>query len=483
MLQGNTGVAKGSRSRVPILVAILLCLLIIASRLPLLPLGFGVDDDAWYMAAAADRLATSGEYTMSRVPGYPTAELWYAAALWTFGASPAVGNGAATVAGLLAVLALALTLREAPAWVMLLGAGALAFHPAFWIASATTLDFAVSAAAITALVLALFRNAPVFAGILLGLATGARITNGLVWFPAVVYLGIGLRDRRGATMFTLVGATVSLALLALPFSRAGLAFLGYAPALHRDYVIGLYKVFREMVGGPVLLVTVFLMLRGASRRRSERRPAPADKPARTTPRILLVAGMAVVLIVPFILLPTDPYYLLGLVPLVIILLVLLSEEGRIRRSSVAWILTAMAMLSMVSIGEVDVEAWRHEHRIRLHAILAGRVLQDRVERMEILRRAARVASAVLPSHSIVILGRPFSPWLYARGTPLPELKTETIMLHSTDTLVVRILRPELLERERGRHVYYAAGEDLPYLTRRILGYSLADIGATRLVLW
>jgi len=482
----NTADASGKRSGPLILGGLLLCLLVVVSHIPLLPLGFGVDDDAWFMAAAAGHLAETGGYTISRVPGYPAAELWYALAFHLFDASPTVGNSAATVMGLLAVLVLILILRgtRIPLWLLFLSAATLAFHPAFWIASTSTLDFVLSSALITALVLALFDNAPVTAGVILGLATGARITNALAWIPAVLFLTLGRHNRKGALTFSLGGAATSLLLLALPFSKLGFAFLQYDSALHPDYVIGLYKVYSELIGLPVVLVVCSLaLLKAWLQRHDDHRPFPAFKEAVRDARILLVAGIGGVLTVPFLLLPTDPFYLLPLVPLTIILLVLLTEKNLIGRSSLAAILIASMTLSFVSVGEVDVSSWRRARRIRIHGFLPGRVLQDLAQRREILRRAATAAYEKLPAHSIVILGRPFLPWLYLRGTPVSRLGTESTVVQPSDTLVVRILRPALLDRERSRRIYYASGEDLPYLTQRILGYSLQDIGGTELPLW
>jgi len=473
----NSGGRAGSRWTA-ILWAALVAVFIL-SRLPLLHLGYGIDDDAWAMAGAADTLAATGRYIPSRLPGYPSAELYYAGAFRLFGSGWTVGNGAAALAGLLGMAAVALALRRSDPALRLLAAAALAFHPAFWIASATTLDFVVCTSLVAGLVLALFAERPLLAGALLGLAAGARITAVLAWIPGVIYLLAARRDRRGAALFTAAGAVVTAALFSLPFAAAGPGFLSYAAPLHRDYLIGAYKVYRDLVGAPLLLAAVALAVRRLVAGRSGRGPGAA----RRDPRVWLLAGTAALLTVPFILLPADATYLLPLVPLAILLLAILAENGTIGRRAAAALLVAMTVFSFAGVGEVDARAWREEHRIRVHWLEPGRIFQEAATRREILRRARRAAAASFPPHSLVILGRPFYPWKSLGGRPPRELVGQSAYLPATDTLVVRILWPELLARERGRRIYYAAGEDLPYLTRRIFGYSLRELGAVRLELW
>jgi len=55
-------------------------------RLPILPLGFGVDGDAWRIAKAGMRWIATGKYYMSRYPGYPLTELFAGISLVVDGA-------------------------------------------------------------------------------------------------------------------------------------------------------------------------------------------------------------------------------------------------------------------------------------------------------------------------------------------------------------------------------------------------------------
>ena len=67
-----------------------------------------------------------------------------------------------------------LALRHSDPALRRLAAVALAFHPAFWIASTTTLDFVIGTSLIACFVFALLADRPLAAGALLGASGGTR---------------------------------------------------------------------------------------------------------------------------------------------------------------------------------------------------------------------------------------------------------------------------------------------------------------------
>src|SRR5712692_6512927 len=64
-----------SSKTIPRRQGVILAALIIATRVPLLPLGYGSDSDAWRVAATASRLWNDGIYHPSRFPGFPLYEV------------------------------------------------------------------------------------------------------------------------------------------------------------------------------------------------------------------------------------------------------------------------------------------------------------------------------------------------------------------------------------------------------------------------
>lgn len=53
----------------------LVLVVVLFSRLPFLDAGYGVNADAWRVARAAHEIATTGQYSVSRFPGYPIQEI------------------------------------------------------------------------------------------------------------------------------------------------------------------------------------------------------------------------------------------------------------------------------------------------------------------------------------------------------------------------------------------------------------------------
>lgn len=81
--------------------ACLIAVMVLASRLPFLGAGYGVNVDAWRVARAARNIALSGHYEASRLPGYPIQEI---VSSWLWRGGPWALNGASAV---LSVAALA----------------------------------------------------------------------------------------------------------------------------------------------------------------------------------------------------------------------------------------------------------------------------------------------------------------------------------------------------------------------------------------
>ncbi|HXI03809.1 MAG TPA: hypothetical protein VNI57_11600, partial [Candidatus Saccharimonadales bacterium] len=207
-------------------------------------------------------------------------------------------------------------------------------------------------------------------------------------------------------------------------------------------------------------------------------------PALLEPFLVLSLGSLIALSVPFLLLPTDPYYLLGALPFGIIGIVALARSAVIRPAAAAALLATLVLPSLITIGSLDIDAYRDRHEYRIRWAGPGRVLESRSARLEIMQHAAMASRAALPADSAVIVGSLIYPLQLLLGQPERSLQEKEFLLGKSDTLLLRILprsRVESLLRERP--VYYAAGENLPYLTRRIFGYSLEEIGARKLSLW
>src|SRR5262245_8733400 len=105
-------------------VGIGLFALVLASRLPFLDAGYGLDVDGWLVLEAGRTLATQGVYRVSRFPGYPIPEALFAL-VWNDG--PRVVNAIAALASACAAVLFHGILRRYGARTPFLGALALSF--------------------------------------------------------------------------------------------------------------------------------------------------------------------------------------------------------------------------------------------------------------------------------------------------------------------------------------------------------------------
>ncbi len=287
----------------------------VVSRLPFLSPGFGLDPDAWRIAASARHLAETGGYTVSRFPGYPipeaTLSLLVGSGAWAMNLVTALLSVAAVL--LTAMIALRLGIR-AWFWIGL----ALAFVPVVYIHSVDTMDYVWALAFVLAATYLTLRRWPIAAGIALGLAIGCRLTSAVLIIPLAI---LELEDRKHvSTLMKLAIATVVTAIVAfLPvLFTYGFGFLTFYSAEYPSMV----KVVKGMtVGllGRTGLWTVTIALVGALIWKRWRSGDGADGIRWTRFRLAAFAAIALWVLM-YLCLPHDPAYLIPAIPFALILL-------------------------------------------------------------------------------------------------------------------------------------------------------------------
>ena len=470
-----------AQSRLTVLVSVIAVTAVyVLSRAPFLSLGYGLDDDAWLVARAADTLAAGGGYVASRLPGYPTVELLFGGLFSLFGTSTVLGNLAASAAGLAASLGIWFILDgEVETPLRLLAAVTVGFHPAIWKASVTTLDPIFGTAFLILAIVAVGRRRPLLGGLLLGLAVGCRVTNALAAFPIALFANRRIGGWRAAIRVVAAGAVVGGALFLLPAVTYGLGFLSYEPVIKRDFITGGYKVYRELVGLPLVLgsVATVAAVLASKPRRHRIRDLIGE------PLVVLGGTAVVVLTTPFVLLPTDPQYLLPWVPFGVLFLAGLVRQRVLRLPWAAGLLVAAVVPSAIGFGQLDIDCWRYRRELRPVLVGPGQVTEHYVERIAQLDHASAAARFSYPIGSAVIVGRPFMATQLALGVPERELRVYLHQIPGRDVLLFRLIPPWLRDRVDDRPVFYATGEHLIYLTQRIFGYELVDLRAQPLQLW
>jgi hypothetical protein len=295
---------------------------VLLSRLPVLGPGYGLDPDAWNVAAVARFIGTTGQYAASRFPGYPVHE-FLSALLWHGG--PLALTGATALMSALAAGFFALILRRLGGRDHLLAACAMASVPAFYLASVQALDFAWGLAfALAALYLAL-RGRPGWAGVLAGLAIGCRITQG-IWLVPLSFVVVEERPRGGRIRALLALGSSALLVGALAFLPAGLRYgLGFLRFYEHGYTAALIVVKNastDLWGIPGVLALAFAIPLALGRRSRQCAVPRAGR------GLLLGSGIALLLFFGvFLRLPHEADYLVPAIPLTLLLLGTRLERG------------------------------------------------------------------------------------------------------------------------------------------------------------
>ncbi len=297
---------------------VLLGAVVLLTRLPFLLPGYGLDPDAWRLAISARAISESGRYHESRSPGHPVQEV-ASALVWRAG--PLATNGLTALCSVAAALFFALLWGglgfRHPGWAGL----ALALTPIVYLHSVDSMDYVWALAFLIGALHASRCGRPVVGGLLLGLATGCRITS-LVGLPACLWILHHARSPgpgAGPVFRLLVVAATTSALAYLPNLLAqGVRFLRYAELSYpgaRTIAAALTVEIWGVLGCLGLLLSLALAWR--ARRRSEDEPSQGAA-WRSTVRRASLTSLGLVLFA-YLLLPADAGYLTAAVPFALLL--------------------------------------------------------------------------------------------------------------------------------------------------------------------
>lgn len=296
----------------------LLVLFVLATRLPFIFAGFGLDGDSWSVAITARHLHDIGEYTASRLPGYPVHEVLSSLVI---GWGSAGLNILSAIFSALGVLFFALTLKQLRFKQIFLASIALAMVPVLYIQSTTTIDYVIALAFILAGLYFLLRNKIIVAGVFVGLAIGTRITSGAMLIPFSILLlddkDIKVNLRKIAILFT--AGIITGVLLFLPvFMTYGTSFFTYYNVPYPSVAKVLYKFFIETWGvigfSGLLIATGLLFLPDRITERKFLFPRAVNE------KYVISWLVAIDLyIIAFLKLPMESGYLIPIIPFVILI--------------------------------------------------------------------------------------------------------------------------------------------------------------------
>jgi hypothetical protein len=444
--------------------------IVFLSRLPFITASsYGIDSDAWRVAAAAKSITETGEYKASRLPGYPIQEIAYSL---VSPKTPFVFNAITAVFSGVAVAFFWLSLRAFGVRDNWLGAAALAFTPVLFINSTTSMDYVWSLAFMMGGLYFSVSQMPVLAGLMLGLAIGCRITAGAMVLPFAFFLA----DRDGKLVldrkllwFGLTMGIVGLLAFAPVFFSYGFGFFTFYDADQP----ALIKVFNKATLGTwgvlgfcgVLLGFGFIGFRYGLRRVAF---------GHSTLRLTGLVAAILLFVIAFIRLPHESGYLIPLVPYLLILFGLLLER---RVYQVICILIAFSPfvfgIAPQNIVMAKIESPSFNFRIGKKMLnvypFYGQVLIDKARRTGEAAFIKQVLSSAeqVSEKSVVICGA----WLSLING----------LMQKQPTYVTFIYLPEDATEfqhyaDAGYHVYYLP--DIDEFSLNANNFDLAKHGAT-----
>jgi hypothetical protein len=463
------GPPAGAVAAWPALLA--LAAVVAVSRLPFLGGSYGSDMDAWSLASAARWIAEHGRYGASRFPGHPVQELT-SALLWRGG--PWALNGATAAMSVAAAVAFARLLGSLGVRHAWLGGLALAFTPVVYVHSTDSIDFVWSLPFLIAGLEAAVRGRGALAGILVGIATGCRVTSAAM-LPTTALLLVARTGSARAALRPLGALLLAFAIaaglvLSPMIARFGLSFLSIYATLHAARAIDIAKNGSIEVWGLVGSLALGALAMVALLVRRLRAPA--------MPRLELVAWLLAlaIYVAGFLRLPFDGGYLVPAVPLVILVAARLLARPAFVLLCLA-LIAAPFVLEVAEIGKPDSPALsplakvvRIEGRPVAVDPLQGPILWDHARRRAQLVYRDRVRATADSLEAllgpVMVITNGWTAYLTVdRPTPSPDGR----FVHSLDAAAASALRG------RGVRLYYLAEAEWNYQAAH--GVGLGSLGA------
>jgi len=372
----------------------ILTLIFLLVRLPWLWTGYGAETDAYRVALSGLHLWRSGEYLPSRLPGYPVHELLMAPLVKLGG--PVATDAATALIALAGVLLLARLAREAaepsPGLVVI----GMAFTPFLIVNSVETKDYMWALAGMLGSYLALVRNRPLLAGVLLGLAAGCRITSALFGLPLLLLL-VGRRPWRETAAFGLSGAITAFAVFLPVTLQYGTHFFAYADSrISPDIVIR--SIGQYSLGALGAIATILALAGSWKSVRGLCGLALHDVHVRVW---LLAIG---VYLLAFLRLPIDIAYLVPVYPFGFLLLGRLLRRGLLAAVLVAIVVSGFIDLDLSALHNLNLMTFARTAR---PCRSCAELFHDWHVRELYRNYAGSVALRAVPPHSVVLTGAIF----------------------------------------------------------------------------
>jgi hypothetical protein len=326
----------------------LLLLLTFLSRLPFIFDGYGVEEDSWGLVVNAYEMKQTGHYVASRIPGHPLQEYVY---YFVYDSPAWVYNIFSVLASMAAVLFFYLSLRKIQLQQAFAASVLFSFIPAFYIAGTYTIDFAWAMAFVLASFYFLLDRKFVLSGILLGMATGCRITSEAFLLPWALLLWSRLNTKawlKHCLLVAVPAALIGIAWYIPAYLVYGKDFFGYSDQFpYPPFTKIAYKATIGVFGFLGMLAMLIYFFPALNRWRKNQLQAVTHF---SSPRLLAACLLVIVIfIASYLRLPQKSGYMLPVVPFVIIFFA--TTLSRRQFFSLAAIGTASSFLFSINLTD------------------------------------------------------------------------------------------------------------------------------------
>jgi hypothetical protein len=316
---------------------LILLLLTAITRLPFIFDGYGVEEDSWGLVVNAFEMKQTGHYVASRFPGHPLQEyvyrLIYDQPAWVY-------NIFSVLASLMAVGYFFKALKK----IQFKGAFAASlmfcFTPVFYIAGTYTIDFAWTVAFVMASFYFLLDRKFIVCGIMLGMATGCRLTSEMFLLPwlIIAWNAFDWKSSVKDFMKIAVPAVVIGILWFVPaYQVYGRAFFDYSDQF--PYPPMAKVIYKATIGVFGLTGMIALGIFGIVSLNVWRKKQLSPVTLFTSERLMLVCVVVIGLhIASYLRLPQKAGYMVPAIPFFIILVVLGLKEKQLRLATLLFVI-------------------------------------------------------------------------------------------------------------------------------------------------
>lgn len=460
----NSSLWRDPRWQLAIVFAVVLL-----SRVPFVDAGYGVNVDAWRVALTAREIALTGDYSVSRFPGYPIQEI---VCSWFWRGGPFVLNALSAIFSAIAATAFAAIAQKLAGRDALLAALAFAATPILFISSVSSKDYVWAIAFILLAILSALHQRTVLAGMFLGLAVGCRIASLSMLFPIALILFSRSDRHQGIVSVTkFVGISIITAIIAFSpvWLSYGTAFWRFYEHARPDWLTILSRGTLEIWGtlgllGLLLEACVLSLSRSGLIRKLadstiwlasiKELPDPPDRLSSSRSKWLIVALVLwlAITVAVYLRLPDQAGYLLPAVPAVLLL-----AQQVVSRRAFQFACACLILSPFVDLGPKGLQA--------------GAIFADRAERIHTLDQVEHFLgyAETLPGQNTIVVGA-WEPIIATIAPHIAHGRNHYVYLLDDVTLAAVLARNE--------PIFYAPR--MREFNQRIYGIDLTKYGGINL---